>query len=87
MSFGGIKLFRLIFLDFNRGEYKIFEYEKDRRYTANQAWSTIYHKADNAVLSGKLPDNANIDFFKTLVQQNGYNLKRCDRYMRFGITG
>jgi len=83
MSFGGIKIYHLILLDFSRNEYKIFKYEKDRRYTAKQAWNVIYSEADTFIKSEKLSSNANIDDYGKIVDELKLNLKYCDRYMIF----
>jgi hypothetical protein len=83
MSYGGIKVYHLIFLDFKENEYKVYQYEKDRRYTAHQAWDTIHSSAP--IKTGKLSPQANIDTFYDIVRENSLDEKRCDRYVKFSI--
>jgi hypothetical protein len=82
MTFGGIKTYHLIFLDFSKNEYKVFKYEKDRRYTPKQAWNVIYEDI-NCIKSGKLSSGANIDVYNDLIKELSLNIKYCDRHMRF----
>jgi len=83
MSYGGIKTYYLIFLDFCNGEYKIYTYEKDRRYTARQAWDVFWHNEDAVYIKiGKLPVHANINYYFDIIGANGLADKYCDRYIR-----
>ena len=83
MSFGGIKIYNLVYLDFSRMEYKVFKYEKDRRYTSKQAWNVIDHDSDSLVKLGKLSPNATMFTYEDIVSELQLNIKYCDRYMRF----
>ena len=83
MSLGKIKIYHLVFLDFGKNEYKIFKYEKGRRYTSKQAWDIIYSESDSFIKLGELSLNANIDSYEEIVEELKLNIKYCDRYMRF----
>lgn len=83
MTFGGIKTYHIIFLDFSKSEYKVFKYEKDRRYTAKQAWNVILHELNEIVKIGKLPADATIFTYNDIVNELQLNIKYCDRYMKF----
>jgi len=81
MSFGGIKTYHLIHLDFRTDEYFIFQYQKDRRLTANQAWKFI--RQDKPVSVGKLSSKATIDTYYNIIEEKAFNIKYCDRYTTF----
>jgi hypothetical protein len=81
MAFGGIKNYHLIRLDFSKDVYEVYPYQKDRRFTANQAWQHIYNHKPN--ITGKLAPNATIATYGELVEKLGYDPKYCDRYMTF----
>lgn len=81
MTFGGIKTYHLIYLDFSTREYFIFEYRKDRRFTARQAW--LFIRNNTPVSNGKLKPGDTIEKYFYIVDENGFNLKHCDRYMTF----
>lgn len=81
MAFGGIKKYHLIRMNFNEGIYQVYSYEKDRRFTAKQAWQHIYNQ--KPILVGQLKPDATIFTYDDLVKEFGYEPKYCDRYMTF----
>lgn len=81
MAFGGIKVYHLIHLDFGKRVYSVFQYEKDRRLTANQAWKMI--RQSNPILTDKLGVKSTIEDYYQIIEKLGYNEKYCDRYMTF----
>lgn len=82
MTFGGIKVYHLIHLDFNKNQYRVFKYEKDRRLTSKQAWNFMFE--NKPVKIDDFPVNANIDDYQRIVNELDFNIKYCDRYMTFG---
>ncbi len=80
-AFGGIKTYHLIHLDFKNRVYNVFEYERDRRLTASNAWKMIYHT--EPVISEKLPAYATIMDYFGIIEKLGYDEKHCDRYATF----
>ena len=84
MAFGGIKQYYLIHLDFDKRVYRVFNYERDRRLTANKAWEMIRH--GNPVLVEELRPYATIFDYYDIIEKLGYNEKYCDRYMTFAIS-
>lgn len=84
MAFGGIKKYRLIHLDFGKRTYSIFEYERDRRLTANQAWEMI--RKTEPIITEKLEAKATIFEYENIIKKMGYNEKHCDRYMTFAVS-
>ena len=81
MSFGGIKEYALIHLDFRTNAYKVFKYKKDRRLTANQAWKVIRNDKSDSI--GQLDHRATINTYDEIVEKLGFNPKYCDRYVTF----
>lgn len=79
MAFGGIKIYHLVHLDFVKNKYFVYEYKKDRRYTANQAWKII--KDENFIYEGFLSKNPNIiDDYEIVIDKYNLDIKHCDRY-------
>jgi hypothetical protein len=81
MAFGGVKEYSLVHLNFDKGYYGIYFYEKDKRLTARQAWELIRGKAPN--IKGEIGNKANIDTYWKLIDVFGLNPKHSDRYMTF----
>ena len=81
MSYGGIKKYHLIHLDFSKNIYCIYEYEKDRRLTANQAWHMIHHTEPS--IKDKLSNRSTIFDYFSIIEKLGYEEKYCDRYCTF----
>ena len=84
MSYGGIKEYHLIHLDFGKNICGIYHYLKDRRLTASQAWQII-HKTEPD-LKIRMSNHDTISFFDKAVNDLNYDVKRCDRYMTFKVT-
>lgn len=82
MTFGGIKEYHLIHMDFVKYEFSIYKYEKDRRLTANQAWNLI-HSDIQPIEKGKLKQGDTIEKYFTMVEERNYSIRHCDRYMSF----
>lgn len=79
MTFGGVKTYHLVHLDFVNNKYFVFEYQKDRRYTAKQAWQVI--SEGNCLYEGDLRKRANIiDDYQIVIDKFNLDLKHCDRY-------
>lgn len=81
MSFGGIKNYNLVLLDFEKSRYFIYKYQKDRRLTANQAWA--FMRDNKADIEGVLDSKATIYDYEVIVTKHDLNLKYSDRYLRF----
>lgn len=81
MTFGGIKKYYLIHLDFHNDMYQIWEYEKDRRLTSNQAWRMIRYA--EPILSGKLNRYDTVFKYEEILREFCYDKKYCDRYCTF----
>lgn len=82
MTFGGAKNYHIIHLDFTKHEFNIYEYEKDRRLTANQAW-TLIHSNEQPIEKGQLKQRDTIDKYWEIIEERNYSSKHCDRYMSF----
>jgi len=81
MSFGGIKNYNIIHLDFRTDEYFIYQYPKDRRLTAKQAWKFI--RNNTPVYIGRLGPKDTIETYYEIITERGLNDKYCDRYVTF----
>lgn len=81
MSYGGIKNYNLVLLDFEISKYFVFKYQKDRRLTANQAWA--FMRDNKAVIEGVLNSDATICDYDIIVSNHELNLKYSDSYFRF----
>jgi len=82
MAFGGIKKYHIVHLDFQKLEFSIYEYEKDRRLTANQAWALIRSKVQ-PIEKGRLKQRDTIENYWQIIEERNYPDKRCDRYIAF----
>lgn len=82
--YGGIKTYHLIHLDFRKDTAEIFEYQKDRRYTSNQAWNVIHHT--EPVERIPMKRCATMFTYDKILKNKGYDEKHCDRYMTFDIS-
>jgi hypothetical protein len=82
MTFGGIKKYYIVHLDFTTHEYRIYEYEKDRRLTANQAWVLI-RSNQRPIDKGQLEKRDTIERYWVIIKERNYSSKHCDRYISF----
>jgi len=82
MTFGGIKKYHIVHLDFTIHEFSIYEYEKDRRLTANQAWALIRGNLQ-PIEKGQLNQRDTINRYWDIIEERNYSSKHCDRYMSF----
>ena len=81
MTYGGIKNYTLVHLSFKDGKFEIYDYKKDRRLTAKQAWKFIYD--NEPTISGVLSNHATIDDYSKIIETYKLDEKHCDRYMTF----
>lgn len=81
MSFGGIKNYSLIHLDFRNYTYAIYHYQKDRRLTARQAWAFMRDNKPNLV--GEMKKGSTVFLYFDLIEEFGLTEKYCDRYCTF----
>jgi hypothetical protein len=81
VTFGGIKHYNLVLIDFSKSKYFIYEYDKDRRLTAKQAWN--YMRNNSAVAECNLTPKSTIFDYDEIVAKHELDSKHCDRYIRF----
>lgn len=85
MAFGEIKKYALIHIFLHQiheeNRYEIYYYEKDRRFTARQAWK--YISSNKPDVCNPLPLDAHFDADHDVMKQHGLNSKYCNRYMTF----
>lgn len=66
MTFGGVKDYAIVHLNFDKHIYNIFKYKKDRRYTARQQWNFI--RNEKPVITGQLHSNSTIEDYWKLIE-------------------
>ena len=70
-------------MDFQENIYKIYTYEKDRRYTAKQAWQVFWNNKDGYIKTDALTPRSTIMDYIDIAKEMNIDLKYCGRYMRF----
>lgn len=84
------KTYYLVFLNFGKNDdntYAVYSYQKNRRFTARQAWNHIYHGDKNTVATGNLSKTASIDAYWKIIEKLNLDKKVCDRYCNFANIG
>ena len=84
MSYGGIKEYHLIHLDFSKLSCDVYHYLRDRRLTSHCAW--LYIRDNKPSLQFRMSNHDHIGFYDKVIKDMGYEEKRCDRYMTFNIN-
>lgn len=78
MSFGGIKHYALIVLDYDKNQYLIYRYRRDRRLTVGQRWAKVEQEACIPDVIHSMPSGANIFIVDELIVKYGLNPKYLD---------
>lgn len=86
MTFRGTRIYHVIILDFWKGKYMIYEYQKDRRYTPRQKLNLLNHPSFEPIIIGDLKANDTIYKYSNLIKEFGYNSKYCDLQIRYSPT-
>lgn len=81
MSYGGIKEYHILHLDFSKNVCNVFHYMKDRRLTARVAWDIISTAEPD--LQFGMSNHDTILFYDKVINDMNYERKRCDRYITF----
>lgn len=84
MSYGGIKEYHIIHLDFTKNVCHVFNYLRDRRLTARSAWN--YIKEEKPDLKFNMNNHDDVGFYDKVINDMNYDYKRCDRYMTFNVN-
>lgn len=82
------KTYYLIYMYFGdnlQNRYKVFEYQKSRRFTAGQAWKHIRLGNHPSRYDGCLKPSATIEDYWNIVNELHLDSKMCDRYVTFGF--
>lgn len=85
------KTYYLVHIYFGKSDedntYVVYQYQKSRRLTANQAWQSIHQAQLPIFSSGKLSKQATVFTYFDIIQKLNLDEKTCDRYCTFGFIG